>query len=175
MAANRVRLAATALTLGLAALTSTGASASTYVNRPASGACKAAFGAGASVFYFDAEGAQNTSASTQYLTCSLGDVNSAADSISSVSLHFQNPNATAATVTCVIVLAHPGTTRTVASYSINVPANTGTGHYYNQFTSSSTPAIPTRSSSDDGYTMSCAIPAGVKFNTITTESPKSLT
>ncbi|GAB2516327.1 hypothetical protein [Lysobacter humi (ex Lee et al. 2017)] len=167
-------VAASVLVLG-AALTFT-VSASTNITRPASSICKAAFGAGASVFYFDAEFAQNTSTGTQYLSCSVDDIHdtTSVQSPTNLNLHFQNPNASAATVTCVVVLTHPGLSRSVASYTINVPANTGSAHSFSDIGPGSTPALPARTESLDMYTMSCAIPAGVKFNNISVQSPRNM-
>lgn len=154
-----------------------GAGAASYADthsvNGASSICKAASGPGASVFFFSAVGALNTSNSAQFLTCDvpmLGNTLSADANV--INLHLDNPTAVARTFTCVVVVHHfGGTPDTSAVYNFNVAA--GDNHFFESITSTSTPALPLRGS-DSYYTLSCSIPAGTRMNSIRTDWPGTI-
>lgn len=164
----------TLLSAGIAGLLVVGLGASStseaviYSSNAASGMCKAASGPGAAVFFFSALYAQNTSASTQFLTCALSDPGhtTSGRAITNVNMHLDNPNAAAVNFTCVVQLHHFGASTTSAVYQI--PGTANNNHIQANFSSASTPAIPTRGSSDQFYTMSCAMPAGTRLVSIDT-------
>lgn len=155
--------AASVFVLGMAA--SAPALAEITSVEPASGLCKAASGPGADVFYFDADYVQNTSTSTQYLTCTVPDIDRAggASEPTNIFLHFENPSGVAKTFTCVAITRHGGDPSAVSVMSQSVAA--GNTHATMNFTAASTPALPLRGF-NAYYALSCAIPAEGKMVSI---------
>lgn len=160
------------LAIGLGAAST--ANADLYSHNSASGMCKASAGPGAAVFYFNSTYVQNTSGSVQYLTCPIADASASASGLPMyrVSLHLDNPNAAAVNYTCVVQLHHGGSVATSAVYQI--PATALNNHVAPNYYASSTPGVPQRTSSDEYYTMSCAIPAGARMVSIDTQLDEPL-
>lgn len=162
--------AASVFVLGMAA--SAPALADITSVEPASGLCKAASGPGANVFYFDADYVQNTSTSTQYLTCTVPDMDRAgASEPTYIFLHFENPAAVAKTFTCVAITRHGGDASAVSVMSQSVSA--GNTHATMLFNSGSTPALPLRGA-NAYYALSCAIPAEGKMVSIEVTWPGTI-
>lgn len=117
-------------------------------------ACKAASGPGAAVFYFSNLSAQNTSASTKYLSCMYVDVNR--DNVTSperVLLNLINPTASPINFTCVLQAGNEGTD-IINSQLIEVTVAPNSTAFPNQ-TGSNIPARVAYA----GYTISCAVPS----------------
>lgn len=144
------------------------ANAEVYSHNSASGMCKAASGLGSAVFHFNSTYVQNTSNSTQFLTCPIADpgYSTSGRPMSRVSMHLDNPNAVAVNYVCVVQLHHGGSAATSAVYQI--PATAFNDHVSADFFDTSTPAVPQRTNSDQYYTMSCSIPAGARLVSIDT-------
>lgn len=157
---------------GLATLLSAApADAAVRMNLQASAACKAAAGPGADVFYFDTLYAQNTSGSLQYLTCGVPEFNPGTNRAADrVEVLVRNPTASSMTFTCVLQAGYSvgGVNNAVAN--VTVAANS-TGVF--DFSASTTPALPARTSQYAPYTLSCAVPAQGRIDTVTVQYPET--
>lgn len=163
---------ATALTaLLLAGVLPSPATSAVRMNIAGPNACKSASGFGTNAFYYDSQYVQNTTNTTQYLTCHIPEINpGTARSAEDVQVLLRNPTGATITFTCALQAGYSVNGVNTSVFTINVPANDVAVLSAGP---ASTPALPTRTSQYAPYTMSCAVPGQGRIDAITVGYPET--
>lgn len=169
---SSLQMALATAVLAAASLAAPVSHATVQMNTNGGASCKASFGDGAKLFYFSALYAENTSSSSQFLTCIIPEMNPGSSrSATQIEVAAINTTGAAVTVTCAISAGYPefGGTVNTSVYSLNLAANGDDEIVSN---AGSTPAIPARSTRWSPYTVNCIVPAHVRIGLISTIFPE---